>query len=294
MSKSNTCIKLLFILLVSLTPFLGASASDEVTVGKEELSPPQTYVIVEELSTKKKRLYKDKAFDEIKDKKDLRLVERLSIKSIEYRYRPVDKASGSTPEEFTILEITDGRAILIKDYIPEPGIKEEDEVLEIFEEETTEIIEELEEEQSQPTAKRLVSELFLKIEGKELSEHEWEIKLPSTLEAAANFGIVLGIITKKVSELLEPDKKSKIFFKTSIGKVMLGPDGITIESLNSRLRSLCGLKDDDIVKTINGKNVTTISDIAAVFSGLPLSSPHNVTLRLLRDDEELTHTYYVR
>lgn len=262
---------------------------DEFTVGIITLSPPELYVIVEDKKAKKKRLYKKDAYRRIKNK-DLKLLRAVWLDTIEYRYKPIYEKVELVWEEFEFVELKGKKAVLKREFIEKPEkIIEQEEIT--IEEEIEEIAEE--EPKEEISAKRLLAELFFKIESKKISDHEWEISLPTIMDAAANFATVLGIVTKKIDELLDPEKRSKIYFNTSLGKGALGPNGLLIKSLNSRLRAKCGIKDDDLIKTVNGKNLTAIQDIAVLFSSFA-GSPQTLTVKLIRDDTDLTLTYYIK
>ena len=294
-------------LLLKVLPVAGTAAAAEdsrtaseddgvFTVGTITLSPPEDYVVVEDLKTGKKRLYKKSEYQKAKTE-EAKPLQTISIEAIEYRYRPVKGGVKFISEGFELVELKGAKAVLKKDYIETPideGPLEE--LDEEPEEEIVEILEETEEEEKEDeeiTAKRLLGSLFFKIESKKISDHEWEIGLPSTLNAAANFSNVLSIVMEKLDKLLEPEKSTKIYLKSSIGKGVLGPDGLLIEDFNSRLRVKCGIEEDDLIKMVNGRSITTIQDVASVFAGFS-GEAQTVTVRLVRDEEELTLTYYIR
>lgn len=288
-------LRLLLIIGCFLVSLLATTArsqpSDEFTVGVITLSPPESYMVMEDPKTRTKRLYKKDDYDNIKGM-DLKFLQSLLIDTIEYRYRPVQKKVKFVSEEFELVELKQKKAVLKRDYIEEPeeimeeaAVEEEEEIIE------KEIAEET--APKKPRAKRLMAEFFFKIETKKISDHEWEVSLPTLMGAAANFSDVLGVVAGKIEKVLEPEKETRIFFKTSLGKVSLGSDGLLIESLNSRLKSKCGLKDKDLIKSANGKNLIAIQDVAAVFSSFS-SSPQTTTLKLVRDEDPLTFTYYIR
>jgi len=271
------------------------SEADEYTVGVVEIVPPEKYVVIEDRKNDKKMLFKKDDYGELDDK-DFKFVETVLLKGIEYRYRLIPGDIELKTEEFELIDIDEGKAVLKRDYIDSPAEIQEEMIVE---EETAQMPEELEvlqeEEVSKAiTAKRLASELFFKIESTKMAEHEWEIALSTILDAAENFGYVLGLVTKKLTDLIEPEKSTSIYFKTSIGKVVLGPSGLLVDSLNSRLKTNFGIEDDDIIQSANGKGLTTIQDISSLFSGMDISSPKTITLKILRDEEELTQVYYLK
>jgi S1-C subfamily serine protease len=119
------------------------------------------------------------------------------------------------------------------------------------------------------------------------------VKLPTVLEAAANFGEVLGIVIAKIDELRDPERRSRLYLRSSLGRTELGPDGLVIESMNSRMRAKFGIEEDDIIKAVNGRTMRDIQDVAAAFSAFT-GEPQTVTVMLVRDEEEFTLTYYIR
>lgn len=269
--------------------------SGEFTVGIVTLSPPEEYVIAEETDTKKKRLFKKIGYENIKDK-NLTMVREVMLETIEYRYRPVGSKSDFASEEFELVELEATKAVLKKDCMEkpqEPTIEERRPLIEETAQTLQEIVIEEEAEGKEPFAKRLVTNLFLKIETKELKENEWEVILPTTKDAAANFGSVLGIVIKKIGELLDPGIATKIYFKTSLGKAALGSGGLQIESLNSKLRSNFGINDGDLIKSVNTRRLSTIQDVVGIFSSLT-GSPQTFVVQLVRDEEDITLTYYIR
>ncbi len=143
------------------------------------------------------------------------------------------------------------------------------------------------------SAKRLVASLFLKIETEKLSDTEWVIKLPTTVKSTENFAEVLPVVIKKLSGLLGEDSNVNIYFKTSLGRMTLKKDGLLIKSLSSVLKSKCGIKDSDIIKSVNARDITSIGAISGVFSNVSKSAG-TVTVKLLRNGEERTHVYLLK
>jgi hypothetical protein len=292
-------MRILYIILIIIIAFPAVAdgesteGANEYTVGTITLSPPEAYIIVEDAKTKKKRLYKKDEYEK-SENRDLIAVETIELDTIEYRYMPVEGGVEFISKEFELIEIKETTAVLKRDYAETPEMEEEIPEVPMIEE-TIELMEEAMEEEAEQEgiAKRLVAELFYKIESEKISDTEWEVNLPSLLGAADNFGRVLGIVTEKVAGLLEPEKTAKIYFKSSIGKGALGPDGLLIESLSAGLKSKCGIEDKDLIKTVNGKSLRTIQDVAALFSAFS-ASPQTVTVKLLRDESDLTLTYYIR
>ncbi|MBL7068554.1 MAG: hypothetical protein ISS34_01675 [Candidatus Omnitrophica bacterium] len=274
--------------------------SNEFVVGSITISPPEEYVIIEDVKSKKKRLYEKAQYEKIKEDKNVKFVQTILIDTIEYRYNPIEGKVKFASNLFEFVELDEKKAILKRDYAKESELPITDEPEPLMEEELTEEMPEIEEEAIKETekaktgAKRLIASLFYKIESKEISDTEWEISLPSILDSAGNFAHVLGLITKKVADVIEPEKTAKLYISTSIGKGALGPEGLLIESLSTRLKAKCGIKDDDLITSVNGKTLSALQDVSAIFSSLDPATPHTIVIRLVRDDSELTHTYYIK
>ena len=132
------------------------AAEGEFTVGVITLSPPEDYIIVEEVKTKKKRLYKKAAYEEIEDE-NLKPLQTVTLDAIEYRYRPVQKKVEFVSEQFELFGLKDKKAILKRDYIDTPVevIEETEAPQEIIE---AQPVEEppAEEPKKEITAKRLI------------------------------------------------------------------------------------------------------------------------------------------
>ncbi|MFH1753897.1 MAG: hypothetical protein ABH875_06910 [Candidatus Omnitrophota bacterium] len=293
-----------------------AASPNESIVGVIKHSPAEEYVVIEEVSTKTKRLYKRDIYEHM-DMEGLKLIEGVSLEEIEYRYKPATGGAKTVSEDFELHELEEKRAVLKKAYVDSPEAPPAEETL-APEEDLLLLPEEASaQEEADPTAnkvgaKRLVSSLFYKIESNKLSDTEWEISLPTALDAAANFGEVLGIVAEKIGNLIsdEPEEetgeategesdetatqaRTKVYLKSSLGKVSLGPKGLLIESLSSRMKLKSGLESDDVIKSVNGKSLTSIQAMVGAFSAFT-GAAQTITVRILRDEEELTHTYYVR
>ena len=280
-------------LLLCIIPAEPAFASEEVTVGSISLDPPEDYVLVEETKTKKKRIYKKQAFENLKQK--LKFIDLVTLEAIEYRYNPVHGKPNFIEDDFELLEIKDKKAILIKDYTvfqEEPIIEDEPFLEEITLPEIEEPI-----DKEAPTkkkyAQKLVSKHFYKIETKKISDVEYEVTLPTIFDAVANFGEALGAVVSKINAVIDPEKSTKIYFKTSIGKAELGASGLLIDSLSANLKSKSGIKDKDLILSINNLAIRTIQDAATIFSRFTGNS-QTFTIKLKRDDEDLTLTYYIK
>jgi hypothetical protein len=284
------------------------ASPDEFVVGVITHTPAEEYVVAEESKTKALRLYKKDIYANMK-KKGLVFKETVIIEEIEYRYKPAATARDIISEDFKLYELKEGKAVLKKEHREEEILASEEDLY--FPEEEVVTLEEplleetVEELVKKTKAKRLVASLFYKIESTRLSDNEWEISLPTVLEAAANFGEVLAVVVDKINALLEEEAEGqseseaasrprvKVYLKSSLGKVSIGPNGLLIESLSSRMKKKSGLKSDDIIKNVNGKSINSIGDITSVFSVFS-GAAQTVTVRILREEEELTHNYYVR
>jgi len=288
-------ITTIFYTIITAAAYLQA-AENEYTAGTITLSPPERYIVANDTALKKKRIYNEAEFEKI-DKKNIEMLDTVTIKEIEYVYKPVTSSDGFVSQEFELLEIKDGKATLRKEHIETPPEPEEYDEPEIEEELALEeaVVEEApqEAESEASTSSILLAELFFKIETEQISEDEWEVRLPTILEAAANFSGVLELVIKKIEGLVDPEINSRIYFKSSLGKVSIGPEGMTIEDINSRLGKKLGLQDGDLIRALNGRNVTTIYDIAALFSTFT-GGPQTATVTIEIDDEELVQTYYIR
>jgi len=291
------------LLIISLILFSGSlfaqetSNQEDITVGVFKLSPPEKYVVAREAKTMKKRIIKKSSY--IKgNPPGLVPMKIVILDEIEYRYTPVEGKVSLVSQDFELVELDGRKAVLAKAHIQSDGPLMEEpipavEALLPFEPSMLKNAPEEKKEAGKPSAKRLVASLFFKIESNKISDTEWEINLPTVLEAASNFGDVLGIVVKKISELIDPEKTAVVFLKSSIGKAKLGPDGLLIESLNSRLRRKCGIENGDLVKTVNGKALTKIGDVVALFSGFS-GKAQTLTVGISRKKEELTYTYYLK
>ncbi len=305
-----------FVLTAIFSAFLAAfvtfiSAAEEPpavregsTVGVLTLDPPEVFVVVEEPGSGTRRLYRKEVY-EAAGEEGLKPVKTVTLKELEYRYRPLKPGEKPGSAEFELIGLRDGRAVLFKphdesmpvDIAPEPVYVEEttDNILQVT-------LEEEAGERQGSAAKRLVSPLFYKIKSERISETEWAVELPSLLEASANFAHVLGIVTQKVSELIEPGTPARIYFKSSLGRGRLGPGGLLIESLNTRLREKSGLGEGDLIKSVNGRSLSTLQDISAV-SSVFTGGPKTAVVIFIRDGddqeaeqegEEVRHTYYIK
>jgi len=276
------------------------SGSNEFVVGTVTISPPEEYVIIKDVKSKRRRLYEKTQYEKIKEDKNIKFLRTALIDTIEYRYNPIEGKVVFSANLFEFVELEDKTAILKRDYVKMPELPPEDVPELLIEEEFLEETPETEEEAGQGrertkiSAKRLVASLFYKIESKKISDTEWEISLPTIIDAAANFGYVLGLVTKKVTEVRDEEESARLYFVASIGKGALGPEGLLIESLSARLKAKCGIKDDDLIISVNGKGLTTLQDVSALFSTLDPGSPRTIVIKIARDDSELTHTYYLK
>lgn len=280
----------------SATPAIAQDKSEDngFTVGTITLSPPEKYIITEDVKTGKRILYKEAAYDSA-DKKGLKLIDSVILEEIEYRYLLVSGDVKMASEQFELVEVKGRKAVLKKEHVDKPELVEEEEPLPVFPEEVLYIEEAADglAPDKKTKARRLVASLFLKIKSSEISENEYEITLPTILDAAANFGEVLNVVVIKIDDLLDSESPTRIYLKSSLGSVRLGPGGLFVKSLNSAMRKKTGIKDDDLIKSINGKSITGIRDIVSVFSSYA-GSAQTFTVSLTRDEEDLTITYYVR
>jgi hypothetical protein len=300
----NRSINYLLVLLIAAAVLIAYSAIADngpvktavrdtgSTVGMLTLDPPEEFIVVEESATGARRLFKKEAYAPLK-KEGLEFIETATISELEYKTRPPLAGEKPGPGEFELIGISGKRAVLFKieapaaKPLPEPEYFDDDPDLPV------EVIVEDEEEKKEITAKRLASSLFLKIKSKKISDTEWEIDLPSTLDAASNFAAVLQIVTDKIAQIIDPEAPTRIYFKSSLGKGRLGPDGLLIESLNARIRKKSGLKEDDLIKTVAGRTLTSIQDVSAAFSALS-GEARSVSVTLAREDEDLTHIYVIK
>ncbi len=276
-----------------------AIAPGGYVVGTLAVPRSEDYVIIEETKTGKKRLYSRVDYQFIKHNKGIKFIRSVYIDRIEYRYSPVEGKVDFASKLFEFVSLEGDKAVLQRDYasVPEPDLDKQEGPG--FLEEATMVDKPFEDierglRSADPKAKRLVSSLFYQIRTKKISQNEWEVELPTILDAMGNFGNVLKIVTEKIAGVLEADRASMVFFKTAIGKGALGSEGLVIESLSSRLRGKFGIKDDDLITSINGKTLNNIQGVGAIFSGIDPGSPQTVTVKITRDEEELVNTYYLK
>ena len=267
-------------------------------VGTLAVPRSMDYVIVEELKTGKKRLYSRVDYQFIKHNKDIRFIRSLYIDRIEYRYSPVEGKVDFVSNLFEFVSLEGDKAVLQRDYSSMPEAAFDEQERPGFLEEATMVDKPFDDESGlKPMdikAKRLVSSYFYQIRTKKLSENEWEVELPTILNAMSNFANVLKIVTEKITGILEANSASRVFFNTAIGKGVLGSEGLVVESLSSRLRGKFGIKDDDLITSVNGKALNNIQGVGAIFSGIDPGSPQTVSAKITGGEAELVNTYYLK
>ncbi|MFA4991888.1 MAG: hypothetical protein WC569_04825 [Candidatus Omnitrophota bacterium] len=156
---------------------------------------------------------------------------------IEYRYKTAKKLTRDQVEDFTVKDLDKKKIILEKRRVAESG--------------------------------GLKTELFDRIETSRIEEDTWAIDRKSTRPAFYNAGSALLSVIKGVEPGYKHKEGASLKLDSELGVFVLNRDGFLVKDLaSSRITENFGIKEGDVIKSVNGHEVRTLLGIYRVYESI--------------------------
>ncbi|PIP68264.1 MAG: hypothetical protein CO035_03095 [Candidatus Omnitrophica bacterium CG_4_9_14_0_2_um_filter_42_8] len=221
---------------------------------------------------------------------DLGMIFEKTVASsvLEYNYnKPARKITRDDLEDFTVKNLEKQKIVLEKDYdrasqAAQLSGREE----EIF---------------SSPRDKDadkkiILAELFNQVKSEKIGDDVWALNRGSAESAIHNIGSALVSAIKKVEPGYRFGEGPILKFNTDLGSVVVNRDGFLVQNIiAAKLTEDFGIKEGDIIKTINGYPVNSLLGLYRVYENVASNKDTKLlSLDIARDGKTKTLVYKIR
>jgi len=202
------------------------------------------------------------------------IFEKTSEASVlEYNYnKPAKKITKNQPKDFTIKSLEKKKIVLEKDYNASFQAKQlSDKENEIFKSPSD----------RNSDKKIIIAELFNNIKPQKIGDSIWVLNRGSDESAIHNAGAALTSAIKMVEPRYRFGEGPALKFNTDLGMVVVNKEGFLIQNIAvAKLTENFGIKEGDIIKSVNGYPVNSLFGIYRIYEDIAL----NKTTKLLSID----------
>jgi len=209
---------------------------------------------------------------------------------LEYNYnkKPSAESRKNQLEDFTVKNLEKKKIILEKNYNSNIGGADS---LSAREKEV------FQSPQDKDSGKKIIlKELFDKIETRKVGEDIWAVDKGSARSAVYNAGAALISAIKSVEPGYRFGEGPSLKFNTDIAAVTVNKDGFTIRNIAvARLTKDFGIREGDIIKSINGYPVSNLLGIYRAYENTVLSKDTKLlSIDIVRAGKKRTLIYKIR
>jgi len=209
----------------------------------------------------------------------------VDLYRFEYWYRINRKNRKDKDNRFELIGIQGYGAILAKDYNAGPiNIDNEDALIKVAEENRV--------DSNAGSADEI---FFNQMLSKYMGDNVWIIDGKSVTVSAVNNAAKAFIdVTKKVRAIgFSPKSGLKLRVSSKTISGVLDADGFRADSLGPGLRQKTGLFPGDIIKSVNGKNVSSMLGLILILLDVKKDNIKEVTVDIVRNNKPLKLTYLI-
>ena len=207
---------------------------------------------------------------------------------LEYNYnKPAKKVTKNQMEDFTIKSLEKNRVELEKNYNNQLQARQlSDKEKEIFNSPRDEGVDK----------KVIITELFDKITSKKIGDNAWEVDRSSVEPAIRNAGAALLSAIKRVEPRYRFGEGPSLKFNTDLGTAVVNKEGFLVQDIAvAKLTEGFGIKEGDIIKTINGSPVTSLLGMYRLYEDVASNkSVKLLSINIARDGKIKTLVYKIR
>ncbi|OIO32993.1 MAG: hypothetical protein AUJ70_04265 [Candidatus Omnitrophica bacterium CG1_02_40_15] len=207
---------------------------------------------------------------------------------LEYNYnKPPKKFTKNQLEDFTIKSLEKKKIVLEKPYNASSQVKQlSNKEKEIFNS-----------PRDQDADKNvIITELFNKINSKKIGDNVWALNRPSAEPAIHNAGLALISAIKRVEPRYRLGEGPSLKFNTDLGTAVVNKEGFLIQNLAvAKLTENFGIKEGDIIKSINGCPVNSLLGIYRAYENIASDkSAKLLSINIARDGKAKTLVYKIK
>ncbi len=222
---------------------------------------------------------------------DLGMIFEKTVESnvLEYNYNkpPVKKITKNDLEDFTIKNLGKQKIVLEKDYSALAQSKQlSDKEKTVFNSPRNETADK----------KVLITELFDKINSKKIGDNVWSLDRSSAQPAINNAGAAIMSAIKRVEPKYRFGEGASLKFNTDLGTGVVNKDGFLVQNIAvAKLTENFGIKEGDVIKTINGYPVNSLLGIYRAYENVASNKGAKLlSIDITRDGKTKTLVYKIR
>jgi hypothetical protein len=207
---------------------------------------------------------------------------------LEYNYnKPAKNITKNDLEDFTIKSLEKQKIVLEKDYNALAQAKQ------LSDKEKT-VFNSPRDEASDK--KVLITELFDKINSKKIGDNVWSLDRSSAQPAINNAGAAIMSAIKRVEPKYRFGEGASLKFNTDLGTAVVNKDGFLVQNITvAKLTESFGIKEGDVIKTINGYPVNSLLGIYRAYENVALNQGAKLlSIDIIRDGKTKTLVYKIR
>jgi len=207
---------------------------------------------------------------------------------LEYNYnKPAKRITQNDLEDFTIKSLEKQKIVLEKDYNALARAKQfSDKEKVVFNSPRDETADK----------KPLITELFDKINSKKIGDNVWSLDRSSAQPAINNAGAAIMSAIKRVEPEYRFGEGVSLKFNTGLGTAVVNKDGFLVQNIAvAKLTENFGIKEGDVIKTINGYPVNSLLGIYRAYENVASNqSAGLLSIDITRDGKAKTLVYRIR
>ena len=207
---------------------------------------------------------------------------------LEYNYnKPAKEFAKNQPEDFKIKSFDKKKIVLEKDYDVSLQTKQlSDKENEIF---------------NSPLGRNadkkiIIAELFNNIESHKIGDNIWELNRGDNESAIHNVGAALVSAIKMVEPSYRFGEGPSLKFNTDLGTVVVNKEGFLVQNIAvAKLTETFGIRQGDIIKSINGYPVNSLFGIYKIYEDVSSSKAVKfLSIDIVRGGNKETLIYKIR
>lgn len=207
---------------------------------------------------------------------------------LEYNYnKPPKKFTKNQLEDFTIKSLEKKKIALEKPYNASSQMKQlSNKEKEIFNS-----------PRDQDADKNIIiTELFNKIDSKKIGDNVWALDRQSAESAIHNAGVALISAIKRVEPRYRLGEGPSLKFNTDLGTAVVNKEGFLVQNIAiAKLTENLGIKEGDIIKSINGYPVNSLLGIYRAYENIALDKGAKfLSINIAREGKTKTLVYKIK
>jgi len=210
------------------------------------------------------------------------------VSVLEYSYnKPAEKIAKNQPEDFTIKSLEKKKIVLEKNY------NESFQAKQLLDKENEIFNSPLDRNSDK---KIIIAEFFNNIESQKIGDYIWALNRGDNESAIHNVGAAIASAIKMVEPGYRFGEGPSLRFNTDLGTVVINKEGFLIRNIAvAKLTENFGIKQGDIIKSINGHSVNSLFGIYRIYEDVASSKATKLlSIDIARGGNKETLIYKIR